>query len=426
MENWRPDVHSGEKNIQLVSRCPASEPRPAKQSAMKQSIITAALLLVVPTIVAAQTSTRDRRSTDADQSRSDSNVMRTRVVGPKVSNHAEGQKPQTDSASSPLANSQTQEQTAPPTWGNTAFIIRPSSTDRSPVKTAAAPAPTLQSNQQPKKLVQPTAMTTSVAKADTKNTGNTRALNSARPLVPTATYNVGIGDVLDVKLSNVSTRESTLFTVLKDGTLEYPLLNGPVSVAGLSTDEISRLLASEIKVIKSPRVSVSVRDFASHAVVVGGLVDSPGRKVLRREAMPLFAVLAEALVRPEATTATILRNGKEGDVLTLKDDQAMATLVLPGDVIKISGGPTTAKKFLYVGGEVSSPGEKAFRDGMTLTQALLSAGGASSSGKTIKIARRNASGYLSTNEYNLKSIENGKTPDPLLEAGDRIEVTRGT
>jgi hypothetical protein len=140
--------------------------------------------------------------------------------------------------------------------------------------------------------------------------------------------------------------------------------------------------------------------------------------------MPLFAALAEALVRPEATTATILRNGNEGDALSLKDEQAMATLVMPGDVIKISGAPLAPGKFVYVGGEVTAPGEKTFREGMTLTQALLSAGGTLAAGKTIRIARRNAGGYLSTNEYNLRSIEQGKAPDPLLEAGDRIEVSR--
>jgi protein involved in polysaccharide export with SLBB domain len=274
-----------------------------------------------------------------------------------------------------------------------------------------------------KKLVQPTSLVSAPVKTDNMNS---RAVPAARPLVATATYNVGIGDVLDVRLSNASTRESTLFTVLKNGMLEYPLLNGPVSVVGLSTDEISRLLSSEIKVIKAPRVTVTVRDYTSHALVIGGLVDSPGRKILRREAMPLFAVLAEALVRPEATVATILRNGKEGDALSLKDDQAMAMLVMPGDIIKLSGGPIAAKKFFYVGGEVSAPGEKTFREGMTLTQALLSAGGASQSGKTVRVARRNASGFLSTNEYNLRSIEDGKTPDPMLEAGDRIEVTRGS
>jgi hypothetical protein len=30
-----------------------------------------------------------------------------------------------------------------------------------------------------------------------------------------------------------------------------------------------------------------------------------------------------------------------------------------------------------------------------------------------------------TTEYNLKQIEAGKIPDPVLEAGDRLEVGRG-
>jgi protein involved in polysaccharide export with SLBB domain len=103
----------------------------------------------------------------------------------------------------------------------------------------------------------------------------------------------------------------------------------------------------------------------------------------------------------------------------------MSVLILPGDSIKISGG-VKANRFVYVGGDVVSRGEKEFRDGMTLTQAILSAGGASRGSKTVvKVARRAANGFLRSNDYNLQAIESGKSQDPLLEAGDRIEVTRG-
>jgi len=176
-------------------------------------------------------------------------------------------------------------------------------------------------------------------------------------------------------------------------------------------------------VIQAARVSVSVRDYASHTVVITGLVDNPGRKILRRETMPLYVVLAEALPRSEASIATITRAGKK-ETVSLKNEQA--TLVLPGDAIKISGGAATVKQFVYVGGDVASPGEREFRDGMTLTQALLSAGGTSRTGKpVVKVARRNGSGFLSSSEFNLRSIEDGKSQDPVLEAGDRIEVARG-
>ncbi len=228
--------------------------------------------------------------------------------------------------------------------------------------------------------------------------------------------------MLDIRLSNQPTRESTLFTVLKNGGLEYPLLNGPIAVTGLTTDEIARRLSSEIKVIQAARVSVSVRDFASHAVVVTGLVDNPGRKILRREAMPLYAVLAEASPRPEAGLATVVHGDKEQKV-PLADSQGLSMLVLPGDTVRVTGSAAIAKHFIYVGGDVTSPGEKEFRDGMTLTQALISAGGISRSGKVnIRVSRRNLEGFLTASEYNPRSIEEGKSQDPLLQAGDRIEV----
>jgi protein involved in polysaccharide export with SLBB domain len=193
----------------------------------------------------------------------------------------------------------------------------------------------------------------------------------------------------------------------------------------MTTDEVAKLLGNEIKVIKTARVSVSVRDYASHTVMVTGLVDSPGRKTMRREAMPLFAVLAEALPRTEASLVTIIRDGNSQTV-SLSNEPAMSTLVLPGDVIKISGGNSTGTRFVYVGGDIASRGEKEFRDGMTLTQAILSAGGVSAGSKmSVRVARRKANGFLMTSEYSLQSIKEGKSQDPLVEAGDRIEVTRG-
>jgi len=282
----------------------------------------------------------------------------------------------------------------------------------------------VQDNSVAKKLVQKTAMVTETQASlqPTRSNGDYRPSSLSRALPPTSLYRVGIGDVLDIRLSNQPTRESTLFTVLKDGGLEYPLLNGPIAVTGLTTDEIARRLSSEIKVIQSARVSVSVRDFASHAVVVTGLVDNPGRKLLRREAMPLYAVLAEALPRPEAVVATVVHGDKDQTV-SLSDNQGLSMLVLPGDAVRVSGSAGIAKHFIYVGGDVASPGEKEFRDGMTLTQAVMSAGGISRFGKTsVRISRRNPEGFLTATEYNLRSIEEGKSQDPLLQAGDRIEV----
>lgn len=408
--------------------------------AMKRNVALFVLLLAVPTITAAQTETRERRSSDPESPGSQSTVVRNRVVGPsRVANHAEKPKADDQSKDQPALRSspdfnlpsadQINQNPTQPKWGNTAVVVLAAPNQRiAPVgdSTPGKARSGNQNNQGVKKLVQQTSMATAAAPvrpAGENNANSRKALT--RVVAPTVIYQVGIGDVLDIRLANLPTRESTLFTVMKNGVLEYPLLNGPLAIAGLTTDEIARLLSNEIKVIKTARVSVSVRDYASHAVVITGLVDSPGRKTLRREAMPLYAVLAEALPRPEAGFATIVRQGKE-QTISVKNEQAMTTLVLPGDVIKVSGGNSAATRFVYVGGEVASPGEREFREGMTLTQALLSAGGVSRAGTTsVKVARRNANGFLTSKEYNLRWIEEGKAQDPLLEAGDRVEVTRG-
>jgi len=396
---------------------------------MKRLSLLLAFLLAVSTFAAAQTQTRERRSSDTrSAANNDSTVVRSRVVAPvRVSNHAD--KPNQNPTDNNLSV---------PSWGNTVIAsespAKENSASRRPDSSNKAVTPTDQNRTTRPQLIQPTAMISEApsvrliappVNAAARLNSTARASSPSRTLPATMLYRVGVGDVLDIRLANMPTRESTLFTVLNPGVVEYPLLSGPVGVEGLTTGEIAALLSREIKVIDHPIATVTVRDYASHAVMITGLVDSPGKKVLRREAMPLYTVIAEALPRPEATAVTITRNGKN-ESLSMANEQSMATLVKAGDIIKVSGESASSKGFVYVGGDVAATGEREFREGMTLTQALLAAGGVARSDKaSAKVARRNASGFLVTNEYNVRAIEEGKAPDPALEAGDRIEVRRG-
>lgn len=107
-------------------------------------------------------------------------------------------------------------------------------------------------------------------------------------------YRVGSNDVLDIRLSGMESRESTLFTVSSDGKLDYPLIGNPVSVCGLTPDEIAARISSEVTIYSKPAVEVTVREYASHFVIVTGAVANPGSKILSREAVPLYALLSEA------------------------------------------------------------------------------------------------------------------------------------
>lgn len=241
----------------------------------------------------------------------------------------------------------------------------------------------------------------------------------------TEVYRVGVGDVLDIQLPGLPNSESTLFTVMEGGVLDYPLAREKVKVSELTTGEIAAVLRQQIKILENPEVEVKVRDFASHTVVINGFVAAPGRKALRREAVPLFVVLAEAQQLPEATQATVIRSGSFPETVNLADKEATSTLILPGDVINIGGAPAEPL-FFFIGGRIGSPGQKPYHAGLTLTQAILASGGVTNgAGNIVRLSRQGSDGRLVTTEYNLKAILDGQLADPRVEMGDRLEVSEG-
>ncbi len=244
---------------------------------------------------------------------------------------------------------------------------------------------------------------------------------------PTSIYRVGVGDVLDIRLFNQPARESTLFTVTGGGLIEYALAGDPINVAGMTTDEIGVRIASELRrravYDKIPQIFVSVREYASHAVLVSGLVNDPGVKVLRREAVPLYVIIAEAQPKTEAARALVMSHATGQSIsVDLSDTQALNMLVYPSDVVTVVARP---QEFFYIGGEVASPGQKDFHAGMTLTQAVLASGGATRGASgVVRVSRQGSDGRLNSTQYSLNQIQEGKVPDPLLRAGDRIEIER--
>ena len=211
--------------------------------------------------------------------------------------------------------------------------------------------------------------------------------------------------------------------VTPSGLLEHPILATPIQVSGLTVEQIRARLEADLKrraVNENPRVMVGVREYLSHAIIVSGIVKDPGTKLLRREAIPLYVVIADAQPAPEAGRATLVRH-KTGEVVIvdLSKPVEMNMLVRSGDVITVQANP---KQFFYVGGEVKAPGELEFRPGLTLTQAILTAGGLSREPKNAHIARASDKGFLASTRYKLKDINTGKVEDPLIQPGDRITV----
>lgn len=236
----------------------------------------------------------------------------------------------------------------------------------------------------------------------------------------TKVYRVGPGDVLDVRLS--STAEPVPITVSPAGLLEHQSLSAPLPVSGLTIEEIDSKLESELqKRSANASATVVVRDYVSHAILVSGMVKEPGTKILRREAIPLYVVVADAQPLPEAGQAVVVRNEtNETFTVDLTNPTETGLLVHPRDVITLQAAPT---QFFYVSGDVKAPGEKVFRRGMTLMQAIMTAGGLTGKSGEVRLARDDGKGFLVMTRFKLKDIESGKVPDPIIQAGDRITIT---
>jgi protein involved in polysaccharide export with SLBB domain len=240
----------------------------------------------------------------------------------------------------------------------------------------------------------------------------------------TEIYRVGVGDVLDIRLLNSPNNSSTLFTVIANGLIELPVAGGAIKVAGLTTDEIQTRIAAELKrraVEENAKVSVGVRQYASHSVTVTGLVVHPGTRFLRREQVPLYVVLAESQLRNDGGRIVLMRGDGPAETLDLRDPATLNTHVRSGDVITVTSRP---EEFYFVGGRINSPGQKSFTQGITLLQAILAAGGKPRQANLVEISREGSEGRLVTMKYSLKEIKSGSVEDPKLHAGDRIEVGR--
>ena len=236
----------------------------------------------------------------------------------------------------------------------------------------------------------------------------------------TTIYRVGPQDVLEIRLNSSQPQPTTAFKVTQSGMLEHPQLNGPLSVTGLTVEEIRARIEDDLKnqaSIESPKAFVALLEYASHSLVVDGLVKNPGTKSLKSEAIPLAIVVAEAQPLPEAAGVTVVRNGNQILETDLNHTADTRLLVRPGDVVTLH---PQINEFVYVGGKVKFPGEKRYRFGLTLMQAIIMAGGATSNSSVAEIVRDGDE--VSRTRFDLKAIQAGKAADPLIKARDRISL----
>lgn len=239
-------------------------------------------------------------------------------------------------------------------------------------------------------------------------------------LSPSKYYKIGPGDVLFVRLTNTS-QPGGYYTVRTDGTIDFPLGGQNIVAAGNTIDELKEIIVAGIKVIPDPQIELRLREFASHKITVSGLATHTGVKFLQREAIPLFVIRAEAELNSEASKVDITRsNSGKTESHRLDEKGSEDILIFPGDKVTF----LKDADYYFISGDSVTSGQMQFSPGLRLYQAVVASGGTRADPKSAIVRRKNEKGILIANVYDLRSIKNGKSPDPVLAAGDIIEISK--
>jgi polysaccharide export outer membrane protein len=222
-------------------------------------------------------------------------------------------------------------------------------------------------------------------------------------------YIVGSNDVLGVKVFGEADMSAT-YSVDADGTISFPFL-GRVPVSGKTVQEVefalTKLLADGI--LNRPQVSVVITTYRSRSIYVLGEVRNPAKYVIEGQTTLLEVIAQAGSFTPNAAQNINLLRYKDG--LT---GVVAGAPVIPGDpraaeIMKVNredlaqgrlqaniilqDGDTifvpAAEKF-YVMGLVKNPGNFVLQPGMTVRQAIATAGGLTDRGsdRRIKIIRK--------------------------------------
>jgi len=207
------------------------------------------------------------------------------------------------------------------------------------------------------------------------------------------------------------------------GTILFPLI-GQVKVVGLSVPQVAGKLQGLLAdgYIISPQVTVAVAEFRSQKATIMGEVNKPGMYDLKGSTT-LLQLLSNAgdLTKDAGDKALIRRKadpgGKEDSTISIDLKRLIKMGDLSLDIPIMDGDSIYVNKagFFYINGEVKSPNEYKFEEGLTVLKAITMAGGftGKASEGRVRIIR-----HIAGKE---KVLENVKMHDSVL-ADDVIVV----
>jgi polysaccharide export outer membrane protein len=243
-------------------------------------------------------------------------------------------------------------------------------------------------------------------------------------------YIISEGDTLNISVWG-NKELSAVVKVRPDGKISVPAL-GEVHAADLTPLQLQNLLTEKMKsLVKNPLITVTIDQISNNKVYIfGGGVKATVFDLTRRTTLlQLLCVLGD-LNNADLHEAYVLRNGekiKKGFYwLFVKGRTEEDLLMNPNDVVFF---PAVTDNNIYVIGAVNTPKPITYREGMTVMEAILQAGGFTKYARenATEVLRRDGSGKQISIPVKLKRLtaDGDLNQNLALKPGDYIVVSEG-
>lgn len=233
---------------------------------------------------------------------------------------------------------------------------------------------------------------------------------------PPTGYVLGARDVVRVEVFEEEGLSGE-FEVSDEGTVDMPLV-GRMLVSGLSLSDFDSQLTERLgkDFLVSPQVTVQITRFGSKAVRILGAVKKPGVYPLSGPTSVLELIaLAGGMGADGISEVRITRRGRTDPLVLRLDEVALdeaSWMLSEGDSVFVP-----PPKVVYVAGQVDKPGAVPFGEGLTISQAIILAGGAKTGANLRRVWIKRGDAPI---RVNLKRITQGRDEDVLLEPNDQV------
>ncbi len=219
-------------------------------------------------------------------------------------------------------------------------------------------------------------------------------------------YVIGDGDSLDISVWGNS--ELSLSVVVRpDGKISLPAV-GEIKASGFTPVELTKVLERELKkVVKTPIVTIIMSGMNNYSVFVFGQGVSAGRRTLTRQTTLLeFLCELGSLDGADLDNSYLVRDKKilkkSFYELFNKGDFSQDIVLESNDMLFF---PDNFERKITIVGEIGNPSTIPYREGLTILDVILSAGGFT------EFAKENDVQILRKAENDVKEVEKVKVKD---------------